>query len=312
VVDIWWTLGSGLGYYKIDSETMIRSSVFPYPGGLPGVQQGRSLTTDGTYVYGSGTNTDVFWRADIATDTFTRTTVGNSPLSNADDGTSLWVANASSDNMSKVTKSTMAVAATKSVINNGGILWRDPYLWITDTITGGGPYGIDVRVYDPDPLVEAVIQSITLSSSLSDASAIVSWGGYVYVALRFVDTIYKIDASDYSIDDTLTGIGEPTRMVVVQDKLYVIATGDLVQVDPDTMTVEDTISASYAAVIATNGYDRIWVADTTTLRRIDLDSFSVDASVLVGTVASGIVYAGSPVTPPTPGLSGIFVGSVVF
>jgi hypothetical protein len=312
VVDIWWTLGSGQGYYKIDAETMTRSSVFAYPVGSPVVQQGRSLTTDGTYVYGSGTNTDVFWRADIATDTFTRTTVGDFPSDIADDGTSLWVANASSDNMSKVTKSTMAVAATKSVINNGGILWRDPYLWITDTITGGGPYGIDVRVYNPDPFVDAVIQSITLSTSLSDASAIVSWGGYVYVALRFVDTIYKINASTYSVADTLSGIGEPTVMAVIQDKLYVIASGDLVQVDPDTMTVDDTITASYASVIATNGYDRIWVADSTTLRRIDLDSFSVDASVLVGTTVSGIVYAGLPVVPPTPGLSGIFVGAVVF
>jgi len=312
VVDIWWTLGSGQGYYKIDAETMVRSSVFAYPSGSPVVQQGRRLTTDGTYVYGSGTNTDVFWRADIATDTFTRVTVGDFPLDNADDGTSLWVANADSDTMSKVTKSTMTVAATKSVINNGGILWVDPYLWITDTITGGGPYGTDVRVYDPDPLVDAVIRSITLSTSLSDASAIATWGGYVYVALRFVDTIYKIDTSDYSISDTLTGIGEPTVLSVIQDKLYVLASGDLVQVDPDTMTVDDTITASYASVLATNGYDRIWVADSTTLRRVDLDSFSVDASVTIGLAVSGLVYAGSPVVPPTPGLSGIFVGAVVF
>ncbi len=310
MVDIWWP-GSG-GYYKIDSEAMTVSSLFPFPSGTPTVQQARRMTTDGTYVYGSSTNTDVFWRADIATDTFTRVNVGDFPLDNADDGSSLWVANDTSNTMSKITKSTMTVAATKSVINNGGILWVDPYLWITDTITGGGPYGIDVRVYNPDPLVDAVIQSITLSTSISDASAIVTWGGYVYVALRFVDTIYKINASTYSVVDTLSGIGEPFRMAVVQDKLYVIASGDLVQVDPDTMTVDDTITASYTGALTTNGYDRIWLADGNTARRIDLDSFSVDASVLVGTTPASIVYAGSPVVPPTPGLSGIFVGAVVF
>jgi hypothetical protein len=312
VVDVWWFQSTS--YYKVDADTMTASAEINYPAsGIPlrGIEGGPKPITDGTYIYSSSPSNDLVYRVNIASEAFNALAGGDSPISTVDDGEFLWVANSLGETITKINKATYTITATESVVNNGDLLSRPSRLWILNTITGGGPYGIDVRVYDTTPAVDAVIQNITLSTSLSDASAVVTWENYVYVALRFVDTIYKIDASDYSVVDTLTGIGEPNELIVVGDWLYAIADGDLVKIDPDSMSVEDEIVESFTTRVTTNGYNKLWTQKNTTLVRVDLNDFEVDATCDLGEGAgAGIVYAASPFVPPTPGAAGWVVGSV--
>jgi len=302
VVDVWAFLGSGAGYYKIDADTMVRSSVFSYPLGSPQVQQGIRPITDGTYVYACASNTDVVYSVEIDTDTFLRTTVGDNPRMMADDGTTLWVANLNDNDVSRVTKSTMTRGTDEAIVNSGTLLWIDPYLWVFEAGASSATY----RVYDPT--TDTVIQTKTIVSALSDINDAAYYDGHVYVPVRFDDNLYKINTTTFTTA-TSAALLNCARVVSVGDWLYAITDGDVVKIDPTDLSTVDTLSGSYNQ-LTTNGYDLLWTVDNVNnLVKIDLDTFTVDSSSAIGQTPTGIVYAAAPFVPPTP-TAGWVVGSV--
>jgi len=302
-----WSFGTG-GYYKVDADTMTVSALFPYPLDLPTVQQGLKPITDGTYVYANSTNTDVTFRVEIATDTFTRTTVGDFPYMIADDGTTLWIANDTDNDVSRVDKATMVRGTDEAITNNGVLLWVDPYLWVFSA----GATTAAFRVYDP--VTDTVIHTGTIVSALSGINDAVYYDGHVYVPVRFHNRLYKIDASTYSTVSSVA-FTQGENICAVGGYLYV-TTGssgnqDITKIDPADLSTVSTLTGTFDGVIH-NYVDTLWTFENAThLTKVDLSTFTVTSSVAIpATNPDRFLYAASPPVPPTSG--GWVVGAIGF
>jgi len=304
VADIYWFRGLGTGYYKIDADTMVRSSVFSYPSGTPTVQQGIRPIADDTHVYALDGNFDTLFGLEIATDTFSRVTVGDQPLMVVDDGTTLWTANNVDNDVSRVDRTTFVRGTDEAIVNSGTLLWVDPYLWVFDA----GASSASFRVYDP--ATDTIVHTGTIVAAISDINDAVYYDGHVYVPVRFNDRIYKIDATTYATVSSVA-FGEGNRIVEVDGFLYVATTSggnrDITKLDPSDLSTVSTLVGTYAGL--THDYvDTIWTSSSTDLVKVDLSTFTVSATTAIGSAGS-FVYGGGPPVPPTP-TAGWVVGSV--
>lgn len=274
MADIW--VFTANGYYRVNATTMVRSTLFPYPLDSPLVQEGRRPGTDGTFVYASSSGTDVFYRIGKATGTFERVTVGDLPRMFADDGTNLWVGNDLSGTVSKVSKASMTVTGTETIANNGQVLWVDPYLWVAES--GASPTGAVIRVYNP--VTDAIIQTITLTTTTADVQDLAYYNGHVYVAVRFVDRLYKVSTSTFaSVADS--ALSNPSRLRIVDNHVIAVASAGLVKIDPDDLSVVDTLAGTYLH-ITTDGIETLFAMTFTTLRRVDVPSMTETGSSVIG------------------------------
>lgn len=303
--DVWTFGGSGVGYYKFDVDTMVRSSLFAYPGGTPTLQQGVRPIADDTHVFASGSNTDIIFRVEIATDTFTRTVVGDQPRMIADDGTTLWVANLTDNDVSPVDRTTMVRGTDEAIVNSGVVLWVDPYLWVFEA----GATSATFRVYDP--ATDTVVHTGTIVGAISDINDAVYYDGHVYVPVRFNDRLYKIDATTYSTVSSVA-FGEGNRIIEVGGFLYVNTSSSgnqgITKIDPSNLSTVATLVGTYAQ-LTHNYVDTLWTVDNVNnLVKVDLNTFTVAASTAIGSTPTGIVYAAGPPAPPA--LSGWGVGTI--
>lgn len=296
MVDVWTFLGSGIGYYKVDADTMVRSSLFAYPSGSQSVDRGRRPFADDDYVYASAAPSDVVFRVDIATDAFTRTTVGDFPVMMADDGTTLWVANQNDNDVSRVDKATMVRGTDEAIVNSGTVLWVDPYLWVFEAGAGSASF----RVYDP--VTDSIVKTETLAVGSADINDAVYYDDHVYVPVRFIDELYKIDALTYSVVSSVP-FTEGFRIVEVNDYLYVATTSagsqDITKIDPSDLSTVATLVGTYSQ-LTHNYVDTLWSMTGTSLAKIDLNTFTQTTTTLIGAIPTGIVYGAGPPVPPPP------------
>ena len=288
MADVWVFTASG--YYRVDADTMVRSSLFPHPSGAPLVQSGFRPITDGTYVYATSTGTDVFYRVAKATGTYERVAVGDQPRMSADDGTSLWVGNDADNTVSRVSKASMTVTSTVSIANNGQLLWVDPYLWVVNS--GASPTGAVIRVYDP--VSGTVVQTITLTTATADVQDLAYYDGHVYVPVRFVDRLHKVSTSTFTSVANVA-LTEGARVRVVGGELLVVGgdvpgSADVIKVNPADLSTVATLAGSYTSLAASDGVDTMFVITGTTLHRVDVPTMTVTGTTLIGVTPTGMVY----------------------
>ena len=290
-------------YLQFDGADLSGSSMGTYPSGI---QNGFYPITDGDYLYAQASGTDRAWKLEYATGVITSVATADNPEMCADDGQgNIWVACGSgviaNQRVQRIEKDSWTVTRTVTLENNGVCLWVDPYLWVHARSTVGR-----FSVYDPS--TDSVVDTFTYRAGSSNPQHALLHDGFVYVA-DGTSFLYKIDATDGSVDDTLS-FGQLTRLVGLGDYIYTLSadgsptTTRLRKIDTATLSVQDTLEdsgTSSGTGLATNGLDALYstLAQNNTVRRIDPDTLTVTHTVSFLGSLGQLVYD-VPDTPPPP------------
>jgi len=308
-------------YLQFDSDDLTDSSggvSTNYPSGSPSIQGGAYPISDGDYLYAQSTGTDVAWKFEYATRTYSRLTTTDRPAMCADDGLgNIWVAcdaNASgAARVERIDKSSWTITRTVNIQNNGVCLWVDPYLWVHSRSTTG-----QFSIYDP--VTDTVVDTFTYEAGTSGPAHAALHDGFVYAASN-VGTLYKINATTGVVADTLS-IASVTRLLGLGDYIYTLSSetvggisySRLRKIDVASLSIDSTLEVSGTTSglgLTSNGLDVLYATLTqnNTLRRIDAESLTVThTAASLGSIGQ-LVYD-VPYVPPTPGAAGWVVGSV--
>ena len=218
----------------------------------------------------------------------TTVTVGSTPIAVAFDGTNMWVANAVSNNVSKINPTTNTVTATVDVGSFPYALAFDgTSIWVAN-----GSSGIVSKV---NPSTNAVVATVTLGST---PYGLAFDGTSIWVANRNSDTVSKINPKTDAVTDTVN-VGRPFGVVFDGTSVWVSSTlgGTVSKIDPSTNAVVATVTVgSGPRGMAFDGTS-IWVANSgsSTVSKVSPSTNAVVATVPVGSFPDGVVFDGTSV-----------------
>jgi len=183
------------------------------------------------------------------------------------------------------------------------VAWLDPYVWF---VSGDR----NVRSYNPN--TDSIVSTLQLPVN-TEARVILAHDGYLYVGAGSTNKLHKIDPSGPTSVANVSVGSLPTDMIVAADDLYVanLNSNTVSRIDLDTFTISTTIAGFDAPTrLATNG-QMLWVTNVldNSVARVDLSGSTISATIAMPGTPRAMAYVPDPAIT---GLSGIFVGAVVF
>jgi YVTN family beta-propeller protein len=214
-------------------------------------------------------------------------TVGSRPRGVIFDGTSIWVANSSSDTVSKINPSTNAVAATVNVGDNPvGIAFDGTSIWVANTNSA--------NVTKINPANNTVTATVPVGSNPN----YLAFDGTSIWVTRAPSFVTRINPITNAVVNSIT-VGVGPQGVAFDGRNLWVANGGSSTVDkinPTTSAVLATVNVGGSPLgIAFDG-SRVWVANSAsdTLSKIDPFTNAV-TSVPVGNVPIGVMFDGTSI-----------------
>ena len=215
--------------------------------------------------------------------------LAGNPAALASAAGSLWAANVSQSEVSRIDPRRGVVDRIPVVGEPGSLAVGAGAVWVASTLGS--------TVERIDPVSDAVVQTIQLGKA--NPVSLAFGAGGLWVADQTDQALIELDPQTGSPNRTLSVDLRPTAVAVAAGKLWVVGsdTGAVEELDPRSGQAIATFHVGDGpdAIVATNG--AVWVANSLdgTVSRIDPTTASIAATIPVGDSPDALAAAGGAV-----------------